>query len=139
METTRLQRVNEEQPLNPRECLAGLLEQLDDHNLRQALQIEFKRVLGDHDRTINMLQHRHEILEADNEELKIALEAMQQRHEKAVREMQFFRKKYERIANEMANNGAIPPTPTTTLSTSHRSISNMSSVSYGSELSWIGG
>ncbi|CAO3599874.1 unnamed protein product [Absidia cylindrospora] len=73
METNRLQRVNEEQPLNPRECLAGLLDQLDDNNLRQVLQIELKRVLGDHDRTINMLQHCHEILEADNEDLKTAL------------------------------------------------------------------
>ncbi|KAI8099440.1 ankyrin repeat-containing domain protein [Halteromyces radiatus] len=135
MATKRLQRVNEEQPLNPRECLIGLLDQLEDNNLRQVLKIELKRLLGDHDRLVNMLQQRSELLENHNEDLKAALETMQQRHEKAVREMQFFRKKYERIANEMNANGAVPPTPTTTISTSQRSISNVSNISYGSEFS----
>ncbi|CAO3596389.1 unnamed protein product [Absidia cylindrospora] len=92
-------------------------------------------MLTDHDCLISMLQQRSAHLENTNEDLKTALDTMQQRHEKAVREMQFFRHKYEKMSNEMVNNGAIPPTPTTTISNGHRSISNMSNVSYGSELS----
>lgn len=129
-----LQRVNEEQPLNPRECLLGLLDQVEDKNLHQVLKIELKRMLNDHDRLVHMLQQRSQLLENEHVDLKNALDAMQQRHEKAVREMQFFKKKYEKLSNDMTTSatGGIPPTPTTTISTSHRSIS---SFSYGSEFS----
>ncbi|KAI8331374.1 ankyrin repeat-containing domain protein [Chlamydoabsidia padenii] len=135
METKQVQRANEEHSLNPKECLLGLFEQLDDTNLRQVLNIELKRLVHGHDRLVNMLQQQSEHLENENEDLKTALDTMHQRHEKAVREMQFYKKKYEKIANDVSTNGGVPPTPTTTISSSHRSISNMSTISYGSELS----
>lgn len=110
MDEKRLQRVAEDQPLNPRDCIIDLFEQLEDSKLRQVLKIEFKRLLNDHDRLVNILQQRSEMLENDNDSLKATIDAMQQRYEKAVREMQFFRKKYEKVASELntATSSMIP-------------------------------
>ncbi|KAI8335461.1 ankyrin repeat-containing domain protein [Chlamydoabsidia padenii] len=123
--TSRLHRVNEDQPPNPRDCLLGLVDQLEDKNLQQVLKIELKRLLADHDRQVYMLEKHSHHLQLDNEELKTTVDTIQQRHEKAVREMQFFKKKYERLLSTMT----MPNTPTSTLSTGQRSLS---SFSYGS-------
>ncbi|KAI8069396.1 ankyrin repeat-containing domain protein [Gongronella butleri] len=134
MERHLLHSLPEEQAMNPRDCLLELLEQLDDVNLRQVLKIELKRTLGDHDRLVNMLQQRVDMLEQDNESLKQHAHQMQQRYDKAVREMQFFRKKYDNLAAVDAarsTSSSVPgsPRPSTSTSThlshhSHPSLSN---------------
>ncbi|KAF7730964.1 hypothetical protein EC973_001010 [Apophysomyces ossiformis] len=88
--------LKEERPISPRDCLIELIHQVEESNLRQAMTIEMKRVIADHERLVTMLQQRSETIEQENEQLKSSMSEHQRRYEKAVREMQFFKKKYDR-------------------------------------------
>ncbi|ORX56829.1 ankyrin [Hesseltinella vesiculosa] len=114
-ETTLHTLREDEQRMNPRECLMDLLDQLEDAKLRQVLKIEAKRAFGDQDRLVHMLQQRSELLEQDNQELKLSAQSMQKRYDKAVREMQFFRKKYDNLVAANASDSRLPPLPASPL------------------------
>lgn len=89
-------------PMTPRECLIELIQQVDQDNLRQVLNIEMNRLMTDHERLVTMLQQRTLVLEQENESLRASGEEYQRRYEKAVREMQFFKKKYDRAMSSGA-------------------------------------
>lgn len=80
---------------SPKEMLNDLLHQVEETELRHAMRVEMKRLLTDHERLVSMLQQRSELLENENNELRLASQEHQRRYEKAVREMQFFKRKYE--------------------------------------------
>lgn len=91
----------EERPVimrSPKEAVMQLVKEVESDDLRRSLRSEIKRLISDHDRLVSILQQRSEILEHENFELKEIASEHQRRYEKAVREMQFFRKKYERAA-----------------------------------------
>ncbi|KAG0173370.1 hypothetical protein DFQ30_008108 [Apophysomyces sp. BC1015] len=104
--------LKDERPMSPRDCLIELIHQVDEPNLRQAMTIEMKRVLADHERLVTMLQQRSETVEQENEQLKTAISEHQRRYEKAVREMQFFKKKYDRAVDaDLPKSATTPTTP----------------------------
>lgn len=80
---------------SPKEMINDLLQQVEQTELRHAMRVEIKRLLTDHERLVSMLQQRSELLEHENDELRHASQEHQRRYEKAVREMQFFKRKYE--------------------------------------------
>ncbi|KAL0097069.1 hypothetical protein J3Q64DRAFT_1046249 [Phycomyces blakesleeanus] len=81
--------------VDTRNCVMELLDQVEDTNLRQVLRIEVKRMLGDHDRLVSSLRQHIEMLDNENTEHKAICNEYQRRYEKAVREMQFFKRKYD--------------------------------------------
>ena len=81
-----------------KETLVELISQVESSELQRAMKSEIKRLVIDHDRLVTMLQQRTQHLEHDNEELQVVASEHQRRYEKAVREMQFFRRKYDKIA-----------------------------------------
>lgn len=83
---------------SPRETLYALVQNVDSDELRRAIKTEIKRLITDHERLITILQQRYEILERNNDELKAMASEHQRRYEKAVREMQFFRQKYDKAS-----------------------------------------
>ncbi|KAI9321617.1 hypothetical protein BX666DRAFT_1874824 [Dichotomocladium elegans] len=93
---------NKEKSLPPsaRECLTGLIQQVEHEQLRQMLKSELKRLLTDQERIVTMLQQRTKQIEQENEQLKGACAEHQCRYEKAVREMQFFKKKCDYITKQ---------------------------------------
>jgi hypothetical protein len=99
--------IHENVPLNPQDRLEGLLRQVDDATLSSLMQTEFQHMIIDHQRLVTMLEQRSELLENENNELKVILNDSQRRYEKAVREMQFFKKKYDRLAEKQPK-----PSPT---------------------------
>lgn len=80
---------------SPKEALNDLVHKVDTTDLRHAMKNEIKRLMNDHERLVCMLQQRSELLENENGQLKMATLESQKRYEKAVREMQFFRRKCE--------------------------------------------
>ncbi|ORZ21231.1 ankyrin repeat-containing domain protein [Absidia repens] len=72
-----------------------MVESVDRSELKQAIKMEIQRIFSNHDRLLNMLQARSEVLEQENDDYKTLATEHQQRYEKAVREMQFLRKRYE--------------------------------------------
>ncbi|KAI8148806.1 ankyrin repeat-containing domain protein [Fennellomyces sp. T-0311] len=81
-----------------KETLIELLTQVEAPDLRRAMKNEIKRLVTDHDRLVTVLQQRSRLLEHENDELKVISTEHQRRYEKAVREMQFFRRKYDKVA-----------------------------------------
>ncbi|KAI9499643.1 ankyrin repeat-containing domain protein [Zychaea mexicana] len=79
-----------------KEVLYELLPQIDAAEVRKAMRSEIKRMITDHERLVTMLQQRSQMLEHENDELKLISSEHQRRYEKAVREMQFFRRKFDR-------------------------------------------
>ncbi|ORX62572.1 ankyrin [Hesseltinella vesiculosa] len=73
-----------------------MADAVEREELKQAMKIEMKRIFANHDRLISMLQARSEAMEQENAEYKSLAADYQRRYDKAVREMQFFRKKYEK-------------------------------------------
>ncbi|CEP17566.1 hypothetical protein [Parasitella parasitica] len=84
------------QRTTPKDNLVKLTQRISNSELKQAFQIEITKLMTDYDHLISTLQQRSEILEQENETLQLTEDSYQHRYEKAVREMQFFRKKYER-------------------------------------------
>lgn len=78
----------------PKRIILKLIEQIPDENLRQAIQSELNKLIKDYDQFTSVLQQRSEILEQEYENLQNTEESYQRRYEKAVREMQFYKKKY---------------------------------------------
>ncbi|KAG0173145.1 hypothetical protein DFQ28_009403 [Apophysomyces sp. BC1034] len=83
-------------PRSAREVLFELVEHVTSDDLRQAVKTEIKRMETDHQRLVTMLQQRSEMLEHENEDLRSISADHLRRYEKAVREMQFFKKKYDK-------------------------------------------
>lgn len=83
--------------LNSKERLELLINQVDDQTLASLMHNEFQHMIIDHQRLVTMLEQRSELVETENEELKLIINDSQRRYEKAVREMQFFKKKYDRL------------------------------------------
>lgn len=88
------------EPLAPsaRECLVQTISQVNDDSLRQQLKVDLNRLLTDHDRLVTMIQQHAQTLEAENDQLKGVVKDQQQRYEKAVREMQFFKKRFDALS-----------------------------------------
>ncbi|OAD71122.1 hypothetical protein PHYBLDRAFT_182129 [Phycomyces blakesleeanus NRRL 1555(-)] len=86
---------------NHQDSILDLIQHINNETLRQAMKSEIKHMAIDHARLVNMLKQRTDHLEFENAELKIATSEHQRRYEKAVREMQFFKKRFEKAA-EMA-------------------------------------
>jgi hypothetical protein len=82
---------------SPKEKIDTLLKQVDDPSLYNLMKSEFKRLLVDQQRLITMLQQRSKLMENDNKQLRTTLSDNQKRYEKAVREMQFFKNKYDTL------------------------------------------
>lgn len=93
-------KIKEDSSKSAEEILLTMVESLDREELKQAMKSEIKRILINHDQLINMLQTRTDALEQQNTDYKSLISEHQKKYEKAVREMKFFRKKYE-IAMEM--------------------------------------
>ncbi|KAI8096140.1 ankyrin repeat-containing domain protein [Thamnidium elegans] len=91
-------------PINAKERLESLLNQIEDNDLRQIMLNEFQTMLSDQQRLSTMLEQRFELLENETRELKVIIGDSQRRYEKAVREMQFFKKKYESLKNNTQHN-----------------------------------
>ncbi|RCH88673.1 hypothetical protein CU098_010058, partial [Rhizopus stolonifer] len=87
--------VNNNNP-TPREAIHHLLQRITDPELKKAIHSELIRLVSDHDRMVNILQQRTDILEQECAQLQSIEENYQRRYEKAVREMQFFKKKYDK-------------------------------------------
>ncbi|GAN06060.1 ankyrin repeat [Mucor ambiguus] len=83
--------------LNSKERLELLINQVDDETLASLMHNEFQHMIVDQQRLVTMLEQRSELVETENEELKLIINDSQRRYEKAVREMQFFKKKYDRL------------------------------------------
>lgn len=92
--------LNHKLPISAKDRLESLLRQVDDENLSLMLQSEYKNMMVDQQRLATMLEQRAELLENENEELKCIIQDSQKKYEKAVREMQFFKKKYESIKQQ---------------------------------------
>ncbi|KAI9260157.1 ankyrin repeat-containing domain protein [Sporodiniella umbellata] len=90
---------NSPQPL--RESLNLLLQRITDVELKEAIHRDMTRVFTDHDRTVSLLQERTEILEQECVQLQTVEENFQRRYEKAVREMQFFKKKHDEVSERL--------------------------------------
>lgn len=101
-----------ELPKSPRECLIELIQQVEQANLQQALKSELNRLLTDHERLVTMLQQRTQMLEEENNQLKLIHSEHQRRYEKAVREMQFFKKKYDHLQKRHLLPGELEPPST---------------------------
>ncbi|KAI8879298.1 ankyrin, partial [Backusella circina FSU 941] len=85
------------------------------------MNLELKKLLNDQQRLVNMLQQRSDLLEDENQQLKHIVLESQRRYEKAVREMQFFKKKYDRITDI----ASVPPSsPMLTVDSRPRTNSN---------------
>ncbi|KAI8636899.1 ankyrin repeat-containing domain protein [Parasitella parasitica] len=84
------------QRTTPKDNLVKLTQRISNSELKEAFQIEITKLMTDYDGLISTLQQRSEILEQENDALQLTEDSYQHRYEKAVREMQFFRKKYER-------------------------------------------
>ncbi|KAI8384319.1 ankyrin repeat-containing domain protein [Radiomyces spectabilis] len=78
--------------------LLMLSQRIPNSQLQQAIQAEIQRLCSDHERLLTMLQQRTSILERQNDELRGLASEHQRRYDKAVREMQFFKKKYDKAA-----------------------------------------
>ncbi|KAI8884409.1 ankyrin, partial [Backusella circina FSU 941] len=107
--------MDERSQRTPKENLLKLTQKVSNEDLRQALRSELKCLVDEYDRLVSMLQQRSEILEQEYESLQFAEDSYQQRYEKAVREMQFFKKKYDK-ASELNKqyaslNGGRPRSP----------------------------
>ncbi|KAI9315903.1 ankyrin repeat-containing domain protein [Dichotomocladium elegans] len=87
-------------PLSARDCLVRLLDQVQDDNIRHRAQAELRQLLTNHEQLISVLQQRTQAVENENNQLKTMIADQQQRYEKAVREMQFFKKKYDMISKQ---------------------------------------
>lgn len=83
---------------SPKENLSNLTQHIANEDLKQAIRLEIKRMATEYDRLISMLQQRSEILEQEYENLQMTEDNYQRRYEKAVREMQFYKKKYDKAA-----------------------------------------
>lgn len=90
---------NIKQPINAKERLESLLVHIEDDDLREIMLSEFQTLVSDQQRLSTMLEQRFELLENETRELKVIIGDSQRRYEKAVREMQFFKKKYESLKN----------------------------------------
>ncbi|KAI7896010.1 ankyrin repeat-containing domain protein [Mucor mucedo] len=100
---------------SPKENLANLTQHISNEDLKQAVRLEIKKMTTEYDRLISMLQQRSEILEQEYENLQMTEDNYQRRYEKAVREMQFYKKKYDKAAElnkQFASmNGGRPRSP----------------------------
>lgn len=98
-----------------KQLLLDLVDSIQQDELKHAITKELKRIFANHERLLNMLQSRSEALEQENRDYKTLANDHQHRYEKAVREMQFFRKKYEgaRDMNKQYVTSAITTPPAT--------------------------
>ncbi|GAA5815677.1 hypothetical protein MFLAVUS_009190 [Mucor flavus] len=98
----QLHDISEDEPvskrISPKETLTNLTQHVPNEELKQAIRGEIKKLVTDYDRLILMLQQRSEILEQEYENLQMTEDSYQRRYEKAVREMQFYKKKYDKVA-----------------------------------------
>lgn len=124
-------------PPSARECLVDLIQQVEHDNLRQVLKIELNRLLTDHERIVTMLQQRTHMLEQDNEQLRGLNSEHQRRYEKAVREMQFFKKKADYLSKQQQSPSIAHSSSNTSNSTASRTRSHSSASETRSEISAI--
>lgn len=82
-----------------------LINKIDDEKLYNMIQIEFEHMLIDQQRLVKMLQQQSDLLQSENDEMKVIITDIQRRYEKAVREMQFFKKKYDRLVQSNTDCG----------------------------------
>jgi hypothetical protein len=109
------QQQQQQQRSSPKESLMNLTQRVSNEDLKQAIRVEIKRLVTDYDRLVSVLQQRSEVLEQEYENLQLTEDSYQRRYEKAVREMQFFKKKYDKAAElnkqYAAINGGRPRSP----------------------------
>lgn len=126
-----------QQRSNPKDSLMNLTQRVSNEDLKQAIRVEIKRLVSDYDRLISVLQQRSEILEQEYENLQLTEDSYQRRYEKAVREMQFFKKKYDKAAElnkQYASiNGTRPRSPS--MDSSSSSLLNSGNPAYSSNIS----
>lgn len=89
---------------SPKENLFSLTQRISNDDLRIAIQMELKKLVSEYDQFISVLQQRSDVLEQEYESLQMAEESSHRRYEKAVREMQFFKKKYDQMINKQQHN-----------------------------------
>ncbi|KAI9351032.1 ankyrin repeat-containing domain protein [Pilaira anomala] len=89
--------------MNSKERLESLLLQVEDVELRTLMQHELRTILTDQQRLVTMLEQRFDLVENEGRELKLVINDSQRRYEKAVREMQFFKKKYDALKTDAAS------------------------------------
>ncbi|KAL9551230.1 hypothetical protein MBANPS3_004361 [Mucor bainieri] len=122
---------------NPKDNLMNLTQRVSNEELKQAIRVEIKRLVSDYDRLISVLQQRSEILEQEYENLQLTEDSYQRRYEKAVREMQFFKKKYDKAAElnkQYASiNGTRPRSPS--MDSSSSSLHNSNNPAYSNSMS----
>ncbi|CAO3659006.1 unnamed protein product [Rhizopus microsporus] len=76
-----------------------LIQQVKDENLQTMMHKEYRRLMVDQQRLVTMLEQRSDLLYQENQHLKDIISESQRRYEKAVREMQFFKRKYDQLAS----------------------------------------
>lgn len=99
----------QQQRSTPKENLMNLTQRVSDEDLKQAIRVEIKRLATDYERLVSVLQQRSEVLEQEYENLQLTEDSYQRRYEKALREMQFFKKKYDKAAELNKQYAAIGP------------------------------
>lgn len=127
----------QQQRSNPKDNLMNLTQRISNEELKQAIRVEIKRLVSDYDRLISVLQQRSEVLEQEYENLQLTEDSYQRRYEKAVREMQFFKKKYDKAAElnkQYASiNGTRPRSPS--MDSSSSSLHNSNHPAYNNSMS----
>ncbi|KAG1145809.1 hypothetical protein G6F37_004988 [Rhizopus arrhizus] len=133
MDINDIQRI---QLSNSKENITTLVDRIDDEELKKAIQQAFNRLVSDHDHIVHTLQQDFASLE----------EVHQRRYEKAVREMQFFKRKYDKIVLELSTKQTdydlppLPPVPNSPCSAEmmkSRHLSRSSSSSTSSSSSFV--
>ena len=84
---------------NPKENLLELTCRVSNEELRHAICSEIKRLTTDYERMINMLQQRSDAIQDEYEHLHMTEDNYQRKYEKAVREMQFFKRSTKKQLN----------------------------------------
>jgi hypothetical protein len=127
---------NNKIPIIAKDRLESLLKQVDDDNLSLLMQNEFKTMMVDQQRLVTMLEQRAELLENENDELKLIIQDNQRRYEKAVREMQFFKKKYESLKQQVDGSSKSQQAATSAIHLQHMTESSSNSVYSHSNYNW---
>ncbi|KAI8380876.1 hypothetical protein BD560DRAFT_235537 [Blakeslea trispora] len=79
----------------------SLITQVNDDVLRNSLQHEIRKLLEDQQNLVSMIHNQAQTFKIETDELKDIVYDGQKRYEKAVREMQFYKKKYDKLVESL--------------------------------------
>ncbi|KAI8352459.1 hypothetical protein EDC96DRAFT_285070 [Choanephora cucurbitarum] len=81
--------------------IGTLIAQVNDDVLRNNLQHEIRKLIEDQQNLVSMIHNQAQTFKIEAEEMKDIIHDSQRRYEKAVREMQFYKKKYDKLIESL--------------------------------------